>query len=45
MASNGTAPVIQSNGGQDAASISVDENNAAVTIVTATDPDAGTTLS
>ena len=38
------APVITSNGGGTTASISVPENTTAVTTVTATDPDAGTTL-
>lgn len=39
------APVITSNGGGDTASIAIDENSSAVTIVTAIDQDAGTTLS
>ncbi len=39
------APVITSNGGGAAAAVSVAENSTAVTTVTATDPDAGTTLS
>ncbi|WP_313806466.1 cadherin domain-containing protein [Sphingobium sp.] len=38
------APVITSNGGGATAAISMPENNVAVTTVTATDPDAGTTL-
>lgn len=38
------APAITSNGGGDTASLSIAENVAAVTTVTATDPDAGTTL-
>lgn len=38
------APVITSNGGGASAAISVQENITAVTTVTATDPDAGTTL-
>ena len=38
------APVITSNGGGAAASINVAENNTAVTTVTATDVDAGQTL-
>ncbi|MBU6396014.1 MAG: choice-of-anchor I family protein [Sphingomonadales bacterium] len=38
------APTITSNGGGAAASLSIAENTAAVTTVTATDPDAGTTL-
>ncbi len=38
------APVITSNGGGDTASVSLPENTTAVTTVTATDPDAGTTL-
>ncbi len=38
------APVITSNGGGTTASVSVPENTTAVTTVTATDPDAGTTL-
>ena len=37
-------PVITSNGGGDNAAVSVAENSTQVTIVTATDPDAGTTL-
>src|SRR4051812_10360089 len=37
-------PTITSNGGGDSATISVPENLTAVTIVTATDPDPGTTL-
>ncbi|QCI79622.1 hypothetical protein E6W36_08955 [Hankyongella ginsenosidimutans] len=40
----GAPPVITSNGGGDAASISVVENTFAVTTVTATDADAGTVL-
>jgi Ca2+-binding RTX toxin-like protein len=39
------APTITSNGGTDAASVSVAENGTAVTTVRATDPDAGQTLS
>ena len=39
------APSITSNGGGATASVSVAENSTAVTAVTATDPDAGTTLS
>jgi len=38
------APVITSNGAGPAATVSVAENNTAVTTVTATDPDAGTTI-
>jgi dihydrodipicolinate reductase len=38
-------PIITSNGGGDSGSISVAENTTAVTIVTATDPDTGQTLS
>ena len=38
------APVLDSNGGGDTASVSVAENTTAVTTVHATDPDAGTTL-
>ncbi|WP_208867833.1 cadherin domain-containing protein, partial [Mesorhizobium delmotii] len=38
------APVITSNGGGDTATISLAENTTAVTTVTASDPDAGTTL-
>src|SRR5439155_1083519 len=38
------APVITSNGGGDTAAVSVAENSTAVTTVTASDPDAGTTL-
>jgi Ca2+-binding RTX toxin-like protein len=38
------APVITSNGGGDAAAVSVAENSTAVTTVTATDPDAGAAL-
>jgi hypothetical protein len=37
-------PVLTSNGGGDNASLSIAENTTAVTTVTATDPDAGTTL-
>jgi transcription elongation GreA/GreB family factor len=40
----GTAPTITSNGGGATAAVSVAENTTAVTTVTATDPDAGTTL-
>jgi Ca2+-binding RTX toxin-like protein len=39
-----TAPVITSDGGSDTASVNVAENGTAVTTVTATDPDAGATL-
>ncbi|WP_156424840.1 cadherin domain-containing protein [Novosphingobium fuchskuhlense] len=39
-----TAPVIVSNGGAAAAAVSIAENTTTVTTVTATDPDAGTTL-
>jgi Ca2+-binding RTX toxin-like protein len=39
------APVITSNGGGSAATLSIAENNAFVTTVTATDPDAGATRS
>jgi Ca2+-binding RTX toxin-like protein len=39
------APAITSNGAGDAATLSLAENGTAVTTVTATDPDAGTTLS
>ena len=39
------APTITSNGGNDAATISITENTTAVTTVTATDPDAGQALS
>jgi Ca2+-binding RTX toxin-like protein len=39
-----TPPTITSNGGGDTANISINENTAAVTTVTATDPDAGQTL-
>jgi gliding motility-associated-like protein len=38
------APVITSNGGGAAASVSINENTTAVTTVAASDPDAGTTL-
>jgi hypothetical protein len=38
------APSITSNGGGDNSSISIPENTTAVTTVTATDPDAGTTM-
>jgi VCBS repeat-containing protein len=38
------APVIDSNGGGDSASVSIPENTTAVTTVHATDPDADTTL-
>ncbi len=38
------APVITSNGGGAAASVSIAENGTAVTTVTATDPDAGATI-
>ncbi len=38
------APVINSNGGGDSASVNVPENSTTVTTVTATDPDVGTTL-
>jgi Ca2+-binding RTX toxin-like protein len=38
------APVITSNGGGDTAALTVTENTAAVTTVTASDPDAGQTL-
>ena len=38
------APTITSNGSGDTASLSIAENTGAVTTVTATDPDAGTTL-
>jgi FG-GAP-like repeat/Cadherin domain len=37
-------PLITANGGGDTASLSVPENTTAVSVVTATDPDAGTTL-
>jgi serralysin len=37
-------PVITSNGAGDSASVNVPENSTAVTTVTATDPDVGTTL-
>jgi Ca2+-binding RTX toxin-like protein len=40
----GTAPTITSDGGGDSAAVSVPENTTAVTTVTATDPDAGSTL-
>ena len=40
-----SAPIITSNGGGDTAAISIAENTTAVTTVTATDPDAGQTLS
>ncbi|MEH2590705.1 beta strand repeat-containing protein [Bradyrhizobium sp. AZCC 1721] len=40
-----TAPAITSDGGSDTAAVSVAENTIAVTTVTATDPDAGQTLS
>ena len=40
-----TAPTITSNGGGNTAGVSVAENTTAVTTVTATDPDAGQTLS
>ncbi len=39
------APLITSNGGGDTATVSISENTTAVTPVTATDPDASTTLS
>src|SRR5438128_10722190 len=39
------APVISSNGGGATAAVSVAENSTAVTTVTASDPDAGATLS
>ena len=39
------APTITSNGGGDAAAVSIVENTTAVTTVTATDPDVGQTLS
>src|SRR5262249_4926769 len=42
---NDNAPVITSNGGGATAAMSVPENSTAVTTVTATDADAGTTLS
>ncbi len=38
------APVINSNGGGDSASVNVPENSTTVTTVTAIDPDAGATL-
>ena len=41
---NDNAPVISSNGGGASASVSVAENTSAVTIVTASDADAGSTL-
>jgi uncharacterized protein YjiK/2',3'-cyclic-nucleotide 2'-phosphodiesterase (5'-nucleotidase family)/Ca2+-binding RTX toxin-like protein len=41
---NDNAPVITSNGGSPAGTVSVAENGTAVTTVTATDADAGTTL-
>jgi hypothetical protein len=41
---NEFAPVITSNGGGDTANVSIGENTVAVTTVTATDVDAGTTL-
>src|SRR5205085_1573263 len=37
-------PAITSNGGSDTATLSFPENTTAITTVTATDPDAGTTL-
>ena len=40
----GTVPTITSNGAGDAATVVVGENSTAVTTVTATDPDVGTTL-
>jgi Ca2+-binding RTX toxin-like protein len=39
-----TPPTITSNGGGDNAAVAIDENTAAVTIVTATDPDTGQTI-
>ena len=42
---NDNAPVISSNGGGATAAVSIAENTTAVTTVTATDPDAGPTLS
>ncbi|MDB5764748.1 MAG: hypothetical protein JWQ21_3743, partial [Herminiimonas sp.] len=44
LAASNHAPVITSNGGGNTASVTVFENIAAVTTVTATDADAGTTL-
>ena len=41
---NDNAPVITSNGGGATAAVNVAENTTAVTTVTATDPDAGATL-
>lgn len=42
--STATPPTITSNGGGAAASVSIPENSSVVTIVTASDPDAGATL-
>ena len=44
-ASRSIAPTITSNGGGNTAAVSIAENTTAVTTVTATDPDAGQTLS
>ena len=41
---NNHVPSITSNGGRDTAAISVSEKSTAVTTVSATDPDGGTTL-
>jgi hypothetical protein len=42
---NSSPPVITANGGADSATVSIPENTTAVTVITATDPDPGTTLS